>query len=215
MTSGRFKRGTGVCVERDGNTYDIGRIVGGIAWSGKAPGFAVIIGEELIPDYTSNTYHLHLLKEVEEYDTTELFRRCADLARYYNLEEFFGHRDKKNIDFIWHWNDNIRSPGMPMLYIGCAWSTSDDSIRNHIEILKDCLRSGRKTLHGLSESKSVLQLHDMSMDYSAATNTDFPAIAALGYAVSTLRQFPPVDYEDDYNDNSPAGGVGRDPVTGY
>ena len=67
----------------------------------------------------------------------------------------------------------------------------------NINILKGCLKEGRERLHGLTESRIAQYIHSVPENFNNVTESMFPAIAALGYAVSMLNKYPP-DPEYDY-----------------
>ena len=70
------------------------------------------------------------------------------------------------------------------------------------------------TLHGLGKSRVRVYLEQVPEDYSGVTESQFPAVAALGYVVAGLRAFPPhLDDEDEYKKKDHRWDW--DPVTGY
>ena len=61
------------------------RIVGGIGWTGKRPGFSVVVGEDLKTD-DAGLHHLFIIKEYEAEDTVDLLRNSLALTGYYKVK---------------------------------------------------------------------------------------------------------------------------------
>ena len=201
-----------VVIQQAGKKIDIGRIIGGIAWPGEKPGFAVVVGEELFPAIGSKTYHCHLFTTVEEQDKGRLIEKCAELAAYFKVIGFYGRYDKTNMRYLDQWNRISRERRLPGFFVYNAPYSESGLIEYHINILQDRLRIGQKTLHGLENSKLPGCLNEIQPDMiPTATDSQFPAVAALGYAVSLLTEYPPRIEEDEEIDVW----SGRDSVTGY
>jgi len=168
------------------------RILGGFAWPGEKPGFIVAVGEELEPDPTTKTRHLWVVGETEDFDIDSLFRKSVEFLSIYQVQDFCG--------------DNTNRPMMSLL--GQSGNRSGFSLtpapqidqeRNfsfYIQTIKRRLHPDRKDLHFGETSKLPGYLLDVPpQDVISATALDYPAVAALGYAVSYIaiyRPLPPI-----------------------
>ena len=198
-------------INKDGKKIESGRIVGGIAWPGEKPGFIVIVGEELYPEIGGKVYNCHLLNEHEDPDVNRLIEKCIEFIKFYKVICFFGRNDKHIIDYIYHWNMTVRKSGQPRFDIDYATNSKEGLIGYHIKILLERLNINRKSLHLSEHSKLPGYLQEISSDkICSATDAQYPAVAALGYAVTELTLYPPEpEYEEKVNRRRDVG------VTGY
>lgn len=196
------------------------RVVGGIAWPGDFPGFAVVIGEESYPAVGSKDYHLYVLAEAEEMDVHQLFRRCADLSVKYSVKydvfPFYGRRDQAMMSLLNLWHRDARDNRRDVFDFDSALNSDNGNISYHINVVKELLLPERKILH-LSDviEKPKLPAHIQSLPPnvgSIPTDIEYPAVAALGYAVTFLKSFRYDDYEEDEEERSTDT---VDPITGY
>jgi hypothetical protein len=201
--------------EHDGKDYEIGRVVAGIAWPGEKPGFVVFIGEELNPRMGEKVRRCHLLEEAEDVDLGNLLRRSVDtianLRNNYNqrVEAFIGRKDERSMSFLYLWCQKNRRD----LFISYAPHCDDGLIAYHINGLQERAKDG--TLHLPKGYKLKGYMDELKeSEINSATDSEFPAVAALGYAVSYLTLYEPDIYDDDEEDYIPEND-GRDPLTGY
>jgi len=175
------------CEERD---LYFQRIVGGICWPGERSGFVCVVGEE---SYFRPPYQLHLLAEAEEQDTAELIRQCRELQAKWKVQDFYARLDETTLRYLELTNQQARTHhGKPFQVLAAPFS--DGSIGYHVQVLKDRLQPAQKSLHLGNESKLPSAVLELPVtEVSSAKDTDFPAVAALGYAVSALVVWPPLD----------------------
>ncbi|MFC1614797.1 hypothetical protein ACFL5K_05815, partial [Gemmatimonadota bacterium] len=182
-----------------------------ITWPGEKHGFAVVVGEERLPAIGSNRYHCYLLAETEEQNTEHLLNKCAELTGLFKVQQFYGRCHKPSMRYLDVWNRKARDRGLPKFYLYEAPSSDVGLIEYQINILLDRLSTGYKTLH-LAESQFAEYLSEVPANcISTATDSQFPAVGALGYAVSSLTVYPPCMEEVEETDSWD----GRDLVTGY
>lgn len=191
------------------------RVVGGIAWPGDFPGFAVVIGEESYPANGSKDHHLYVLAEAEEVDVHQLFGRCAELSGKYDVFSFYGRRDQAMMSLLNLWHRDARDNRRDVFDFDSALNSDNGNISYHINVVKELLLPERKILH-LSDviEKPKLPAHIQSLPPnvgSIPTDIEYPAVAALGYAVTLLAEFS-YDYEEEEEERSTDT---VDPVTGY
>jgi hypothetical protein len=200
-------------IKHEGKDLELGRIVGGLAWPGEKPGFAVVIGEDLYPKLGSGLfnglYHYYLLGEYEGWDLGELLTCCTYFTRYFNIKDFYARTNyKPSMDWIYSWNRNEKEKFYPSYATG---SKENGQITWQINNLLHC--ANKQTLHLSRGPKTEGYLREIQqIDISTATDMQFPSIAALGYAVSSLTEYPP-DLIEEQRVPYPKSGV--DQITGY
>ena len=158
------------------------RIVGGLAWPGIKPGFAVILGENLRKDYDLNAHHIRILAEFESLDIEELFKWCVFSHSWFKGEWYLSLENKPMMGLVY--NDNR----FEHLSIGRApYSADPKGFRFYVAIFRRHLQSEKKTLHLGENSRLPSYLLELdTKDISTADIDEFPAVAALGYALTTL-----------------------------
>lgn len=192
------------------------RVVGGIAWPGTLPGFAVVVGEEILPAVGSKDHHLYVLAEVEEPDVYTLFKRSAEIAVRYHASCFYGRYDLAMINSLNLWNRNALKKGTAVFNFDRALLSEEGKINYHLNVTKNLLLPERKLLH-LSDmiESPKLPAHVQSLPPSVATDQDCPHVAALGYAVTLLVEFRLDDYEEEDYEEKERYVDNIDPITGY
>jgi hypothetical protein len=176
-----------------GRKADFGRIVCGIGWPAEQPGYAVFIGEEKFPAVGTRVYHAHLLTElVDVLDAAELIRKCARLAAEYGVQVVSGRRHQPMIQLLNVLNAGAHDRHMPELrVVGEPHSENGGLIEFHLNLIRDRLSPNSKTLHGVEGTRLAAHLAECSVDkVHTATDLEYPAIAALGYAVEELALYP-------------------------
>jgi hypothetical protein len=167
------------------------RIIGGLATPGEKNGFAVIVGEERLPDWLLNKPKLYLLKEFEEQDTGALLRHCSEYSGLLNVQRFVSYISEQDQEFFRQWNRREKEERRTGLRITPAPMTESQNITFHINILRENLREDHKVLQLLPESRVKNHILDIPhRDLKTATADKYPAIAALGYAVAYLTAYP-------------------------
>ena len=160
------------------------RIVGGFAWPGKKPGFAVAVGEELDPDPTTRTRHLWVVGETEDFNVENLFRRAFEFLKIYYVEAFYG--------------DSTIEPMMRLLRLSglslreAPYADNERSFRFYVSTIQGYLEP-EKYLHFGENSKLPRFLLEVNPEDTSSLDAEgFPAIAAVGYAVSYLKLHQPL-----------------------
>jgi hypothetical protein len=194
----------------NGKGVNLGRKFGGIGWPSEAPGYACIIAEELYPMVGSKVHRLFVLDEVEKQSTNQLFTECANFMGIYNVSDFFGRYDASFMRTLEFWNDQHRQ--LPQLDVFSAPDSKTGAIGYHLETLKNRLQKDQRTLFFSPESKLPGYLEAIPPGViNTASDDQFPAVAALGYAVAALTELPP-DYEEHEDYDPPDDDCS---VTGY
>jgi len=170
------------------------RIVGGFAWPGKKnPGFAVAVGEELEPDPATKTRHLWVVGETEDENLEILSRRAAEFLKIYCVEAFYG--------------DSTIEPMMRLLHLSglslreAPYADNEHSFRFYVKAVQGYIKP-EKYLHFEKNSKLPGLLLEVNPEDASLDAEGFPAMAAIGYAVSHLRLhqlLPPLDKNKQQN----------------
>jgi len=179
------------------------RIVAGLALPGVRPGFLAVVAEEWKKDPTLQVRIYRVLAEAEDLDFNALFRKAIDFRGYFNVQEFLGDSENKPMmDILRLFNDGVRERDIPGLYlIPAPFIKEEMSFYYYANMVKDHLKQDRKTLYLGEGSKVGRYLQELPReDILRASVLDFPAIAAVGYAVSYLDSWQPSE-----NDNWRAG----------
>lgn len=158
------------------------RIVGGFAWPGKKPGFAVAVGEELEPDPNTKRRHLWVIGETEHFNIEVLARRAAEFLKIYHVEAFYG-------------NSNIEPLMRLLRYSGLSlyeapYADNEHSFPFYMATIHGYLEP-EKYLHFGENSKLRGYLMEVNPENTSQDAEGFPAIAALGYAVSYFKLYRP------------------------
>lgn len=186
------------------------RVVAGVHWPGARPGFAVIVGELDNVDITSGARHLHLINELDGgeihgRDLLGFIRRLSELRGIYGLESIYGDPGRKSAqEVVSAFNDSLPDKGRNGLHIEQAPLIDDPKCFEFcIQIVRKHLVEGRKTLHLGKDSRLPGILASAGDVIMTAKADDYPAIAALGYAVGALDTWKPMEGRMNQVQNGP------------
>ena len=161
------------------------RILGGLAWPGKNPGFAVVVAEELEIDKTLNKRHYLILAEYESQSLSDLTRRSAEFSVNFCAHPFYGDEKKR-------WAMDILRKSGAGLYITAAPFIDDPTaFEGYLLTIRELTHPTQKRLHFGSKSQlppllAALNPNDIATTAKVAFKR-YPAVAALGFAVSALE----------------------------
>jgi len=164
------------------------RIIAGFAWPGVKPGFVVAVAENFDSDLSLKARHLRVLAEVENKSLDILFQRSLELRDRYCVQEFYGNYENKSMmDRLYYYNqDHKDSPDLSL-----RLASFPEDFGYHNRIIEEYLVKGKRILHFKEESVLPSYLMALSSEEAVKGSVyDYPAIAALGYAVSYLKGHP-------------------------
>ena len=171
------------------NTESYRRVAGGIAWPGRDPGFVCVEAEDLFENSTKARPYV-LLAEGEERALGELLKVTYELQKAWWCDDFYGEANHRPMmDFVYEFTEHPNySDG---IYIQNAPFISEPAaFRYYTDVIYNLLN--RRVLTISEDMKLSVYLHELPPDKrTTATVTDYPAIAALGYAVSGLETYKP------------------------
>lgn len=181
---------------RDQSGKEYGRVVMGAVWPGSKPGFAVVLGEDELKRGKMNYY---VLAELEEPELQSFIRACYDFAGAYAVTDIYGDpADNVANEFLARFNEELRTRRQEGFYVTAPplFKTPDcfeyccRTIQKHTGV-------NAKTLHIGEKSRLAAYLLELRPDeLKTAKAADYPAIAALGYALTSLdahAAFDPVN----------------------
>ncbi|MBN2325380.1 MAG: hypothetical protein JXQ30_16750 [Spirochaetes bacterium] len=182
-----------VLAGEDGHHY--GRVVGGIGWKGKRPGFIVAVGEDLEPDRTLNAFHRWILGEYEGEDTLKLLEKVLEYRTSAKVKPWLADTDNKiEMGFLEQVNMNISY--RDKLYIERAPNCDDPKAFQFCLSTVEASLNPQKVLH-FKESKIHEYMGEINTDNRDSLNvTDYPAIVALGNALAYMREHTVNPYEN-------------------
>jgi hypothetical protein len=199
---------------QDPSGHKYGRILGALAWpyAGK-PGVAVVVAEDFFKDDQMRLYHLRVLKEIESLDAATLIRICQDWQAECLVEDWLGDIGNRPMMSIYY-QLTIDQPAERRFNL-CRASHSQDrqALGYYLSVIKEYLRSGKKSLHFVSGSKILAYLAQISTDVMGESADNHPPVAALGYVLSYFFEDRRETEEED--EHSHKGYTGASETTGY
>ena len=171
----------------DGTGHKYRRVCCGTGWPfGEAPGFVVVLAEDLSPDFEldNSPRHLRVLAEFEEYDFERLHRKVLEFNSEYHPKPIVADRESSSCEIferIGTGEDRIS----PTEFYG----TFD---LNLIAQLIARHTRNRKTLHFTAGSR--LPGYISAFDPAVVKDNDlelFPAVTALGYCLAEMEKSVP------------------------
>lgn len=171
------------------------RIYGAVAWPGKRPGFAVIIGQN--KNYRLGGYDLIFLDEIEESDMRKLVRACGGFDFFYRPDVWIG--DTKNDagdKFIREMNAENRIYGkgregarMFKMRRSPLLDMKKNSFAYFFPAIKELLYPDRRRLYLKDGSKlKDYMFMPQASDLTTIEFGDYPAIEALAFAALELER---------------------------
>ena len=164
------------------------RIVGGLGWPGVNLGFALVVAENFDEDPFLKIRHLRVLAEAENKSLETLFQKCLDLRERYCVQNFYANtEDKSMMELLYYYNQDLKDISSLSL---CLASFPED-LGYHMRIVEEYLVKGKRILQFEEESILPSYLLELSPEEALRGSIyDFPAVAALGYAVSYFKSHP-------------------------
>ncbi|MFA4826477.1 MAG: hypothetical protein WC593_15105 [Methanoregula sp.] len=178
------------------------RVVGGLAWPAKdKPGFLTVMGLDMEPDAQGHR-HYWLLAEHESGDIGDLVRIAMDMRQEYQVRTWVGNVGNKPAMYLL--GELMRDKDYKeRLYLDMAPHAADtQGLMFYHTLIKECARGNRNLLH-LGDSALIGYLSQTSNEDLSRAPEDFPAVAALGYALAELYGYQsvitshgPISYSD-------------------
>lgn len=177
---------------RDGAKYRA--IAGALEWPSERPGAVIVVGVALSKDPQLGTYKMRVLAAEEETGVTALVKRALALREDYLAAEWYGNPLSPLMQLVIPMNDQLRMLGKPEFWLVEAhWSRDPKAFGYYVAAIKDFLE--RRVLDLGTDSPVSSRLLELSPEGLGQISVeDFPTIAALAYAVTSLDTFRPWEY---------------------
>jgi len=192
------------------NNIKYGNISGGIVWPGTKGGFGVIVAREFFEDVRSREYPYRLLVEFSELDLRTLIERILEFDSLFDKCDKW-YTDTSNETAIRIFRElnkysNIRLVNAPFLDTKSAFSYLIDTISKHIS---------KETLKFSQKSNFEAYLNDVPRDsIDKAKFEDYPAISALGFALSGMEVRKPASVRHSAREKDRKRAQDYDPLRG-
>lgn len=165
------------------------RIVAGLQWPGRKRGFCCVLGESEIKDPVTQSRNFYVLAEIEDVGVQTFIEKMHEAAGLYCLSDFYGDAsDRMGSEFLYQFNLQLQGRRQVGFYISRPPLFGEKQCFPHLcQAIFSHLRAGRKTLHFGPASKLPSYLLEFGQEQlRGGKPEDFPAIAALGYALTAL-----------------------------
>jgi len=177
-----------------GKTVQFNRIVGGFAWPSERPGFCIIVGEHVTRYAAGDIYRYMVLSEVEEQQMDKLIQDSIRIRMLYKAQGMYGRLKRRSekqlpaMHFLDLWNgDAGRTGKIPFYLYEAPYTEERGLIQYHFNILRAMLNPEEKILYLGERSNLSSYMMEVQEDPNQMTDTNYPAVAALGYAVAQLE----------------------------
>ena len=170
-------------VHRNGEEFNLGRLYGAFTWPGERPGFIVIVGEEENPDPALGKYshHYHLIDEAVHVKMLDLLEGCERFWNEYDLETLVYRYQEAGSNFLDVYNEG----NIPFDLDFASHTDSNGLIEYQISVIQALL--AKSALHLPSNTQILRQMLKIKAnEIHTVDDRAFPAVAALGYAVTSL-----------------------------
>jgi len=165
------------------------RVIAGIGWPGIKAGFTVIAGEDFKEDPSLKTRHVRVFAEIEDEDLANLFQKCLEARDRYQVEYFFGNTEHRPMmEFLYDFNRRLKEG---IYNLSFALAPFPEDLGYHARIIHSRIQQGERSLH--LPMNSLLRGYLMELEKEQVLKADildYPAIAALGYALSHIKSYP-------------------------
>ncbi|NIQ17738.1 MAG: hypothetical protein GTN43_02915 [Candidatus Aenigmarchaeota archaeon] len=177
--------------EETGDEYR--RVVGGMGWPFKEkPGFIVVVAEDFAEIPGPGKRRLTVIYEKEDDQIEGIFRKVIEAQRFHWLEGIWGNRSHENMmALIRQFNDEQNKKQGALVHILYAPKCDEpDNLTYYAHIIKKQLTKPRNLYFG-PESQFPSYLSALPSEKVKGLVDQWPAIAALGYALAALEVHGP------------------------
>ena len=167
------------------------RIIGAVAWpSGEKLGFIVVIAEDYNKDPRLKLRHYRLLAEYDNITPERLVRRLYDFQNKYLVSPWYGEPDNLlMMHFVDKFNQGLSSKQKGIYIAEAPFADDPHNLRMYANQIKDRMIQAKKSLHFGDKSRIPGALSGLTpQDVQTKNAQEFPAVAALGFALSGLDE---------------------------
>ena len=154
--------------------------MGSLALPGEKPGFVVAVGEELDRDPAAKKRHLWVVGEAEDSLVQNLVTKGIEFLTIYKVEVFCGDTTNELM---------IRQYLRPLSLRAAPYVDNERSFYHYVQTIQERLADGTLDYKGTNLERLLLEMPPEGILRNADS---FPAIAALGMAISYIDTYPPL-----------------------
>ena len=179
------------------------RISGGMQWPGTNPGALVVVAEDLNMDMTLGEHKFWILAEYENRNPSELVTRCMELNRLMKVEKFYGDTTNRPMMML------MRRSKEKISLSKAPFVDDPSACVTYLTIIREKTSAIQKVLYFEKGSVLPAMLSALS-GIPTDIKSEYPKIAALGYALSALIAYPykkPREYGVGYKPLDPIVGI--------
>jgi hypothetical protein len=170
------------------------RVVGALAWPvlGK-PGFLVVLAEYWVFDQGLKARPLRILVSMEKATIQDLHQGCLELRKLCQAENWLADMTKKHE--VRHFFQKNRELEMqrPLSLSAAPYTREGPRLGIYLQMITDMVQVGRKILIFGDQSGLSSYLMARSKEEMEKPASDYPPLAALGYAASEMLLREPWD----------------------
>jgi hypothetical protein len=166
------------------------RIMGGISWPSKKPGAVVVLAETVAAFRQSPNYYVLTVYESQNLDG--LINSALGFENYYKTQSWYGNlHNLECTHYLQVRNQLASDQRQATLLLQSAWYLKPTGlISHHLNIFKMLLAPNAKRLF-LENKKLAASLGELpSAEVAEAKDTDYPLLAATGFAVTMMVSQP-------------------------
>ena len=175
------------------------KVVMGFSWPGKKPGYIIVFSEDRYRDARSDNYSINVVTEFEQHGMDVFVEKLHEVAGLYCVTDLYGDPDDKvGRDFLYSFNDKLSRRGRQGIYISRPPMIGERQCFEYgVQTILKLLRAGKKVLFLGEHSRLPSYLLELQpQDVGKADPGNYPAVAALGYAVTALTCWPAREGQD-------------------
>lgn len=161
------------------------RVIGGLAWPALSkPGWLVVVGEDLGLDKGLGARRMRILAEASGEGLAELHLKALELRFNYQVEIIMAHTKDKAEVLQWRQFNSRLSMNQEISLMPAPYS--GEAAQVLYQIIDNQIMPGRKVLSFGAESKMSQEFMNLRLEDLKGCVDQFPALAALGYAIAEL-----------------------------
>jgi len=181
-------------------------VAGGLAWPGSRPGFCLVMAAS---EPRKDVIQYHVLEEAERESVWPLLDDAYRMYLKYGHGlkvipwQFYGDPESGYAEALRKFNEKLDKQGKPQIPFLTypAHYADTNKMAIYARTIHDVtMTPGRLHLHGNDRISKYLELFQQ-IDMETAKPQEYPAIAALGYALTWLHEYEPwvlVDGEEEF-----------------
>jgi hypothetical protein len=174
---------------------DYRRVVGGLAWPfPPRPGFLVVLAEDLRADKQSGLRSLWVIAEKEAEGIMEMHRHCLELSALYQAGPWYGNPANRTLMNLFNRQNREMTEARvkPLVLMAAPYHDDPRSLFYYLQTINSLARSSQKVLYFGESSQLPSCLINLALEEMSGPAERQPAIAALGYALTSLRMREPL-----------------------